>query len=66
MVVEQLLAGRQQAEVLIVQMVSERVYSWIVMAVTAWVEARVVLLQAEMPASKAHLQDHLAAIASLE
>ena len=36
------------------------------MAVMAWAEARVVLLQAEMLASKAHLQDHLAAIASPE
>ena len=36
------------------------------MAVRAWAEGQVVMLQAEMPALKAHLQDHLAAIAFLE
>lgn len=66
MVVEQLLAGRRQVVVLIVQMVSEQVYVWIVMAVRAWAEGQVVMLQAEIPASKAHLQAHLAATASLE
>ena len=63
MVVEQLSAGRQQVEVRTVQTVSERVCLWIVMVVMAWAEGRVVLLQAEMLASKAHLPDRQAVIA---